>query len=62
MSAFIHSALIALMLMMGAGVAGAMAQYRDPNLTDLSRPDGGFPPNSPRADRAFWDYMDRWNR
>jgi hypothetical protein len=47
---------------MSVGATGAAAQYRDTDFIDITRADGGFPPASQRADRAFWDYMDRWNK
>lgn len=28
--------------------------------TDMSDPYGGYDPNSPEGNRAFWDYMDRY--
>jgi hypothetical protein len=60
MSASIRWALTAFVLMSGA--SGVMAQSRERDFIDTTRPDGGYPPDSQRANRAFWDYMDRWNK
>lgn len=62
MHAFLRLAFIALVAMTSVGATEAMARPRDPYFTDLTRPNGGYPPNSPQGQRAFWDYQDRWNR
>ena len=58
MSTLIRSALIALAL--ATSVSAAMAQTaRDPNWVSKSDPYGGYNPNSPEGNRAFWDYQNR---
>jgi hypothetical protein len=37
---------------------GAQAAH-NPTLTDMSKPNGGYDPNSPEGNRAFWDYKAR---
>ena len=58
MSTLIRSALIALVLATGA--SAAMAQpVHDRDWVDLSKRHGGYNPNSPEGNRAFWDYQNR---
>jgi|EndMetStandDraft_4_1072995.scaffolds.fasta_scaffold1489615_1 hypothetical protein len=53
MSMLIRSALVALVL---AGASSAMAAP-DYNFRDTTKPYGGYNPNSPEGNRAFWDYQ-----
>lgn len=53
MSKLIFSALLAAVLF--TGTAPAMAR----SFTDMSKPHGGFAPDSPEGQRAFWDYRAR---
>ena len=58
MSTLVRSALIALVLATGA--TAAMAQpARNSEWTDMSKPHGGYNPNSQEGHRAFWDYQTR---
>ena len=63
MSTLVRPALMALVLASGvlasSGSATMAQPARDPNWTDLSKPHGGYPPNSPQGNRAFWDYQNR---
>ncbi len=55
MSILIRSALIALVL-----TSAPVAMARPANnigWTDMSKPYGGYDPNSPEGNRAFWDYI-----
>jgi hypothetical protein len=55
MSIFIRSALIALVLV---SAPAAMARpAHTSQFTDRSDPSGGYDPNSPQGNRAFWDYQ-----
>ena len=55
MSTIIRSALVALVLV---SASAAMAQpARNYGWTDLSKPHGGYDPNSQEGNRAFWDYQ-----
>jgi hypothetical protein len=58
MSTLIRTALAALMIISGAS-AGIAAPARDSGFTDMSQPYGGYDPNSPQGNRAFWDYQSR---
>jgi hypothetical protein len=70
MSKIASAAVVAVLLLTGTSAAmarphrlphadAAYGQTRDENFTDLSRPDGGYPPNSPRGEQSFWDYQQR---
>jgi hypothetical protein len=55
MSKLIRLALVALVL---TGASGAMARNsHDPYWTDMSKPNGGYAPDSQAGNRAFWNYM-----
>ena len=62
MGTLIRSALVALVLLGGASAAMARPAPRDPGFTDTTDPTGGYAPNSPKGERAFWDYMERWGK
>jgi hypothetical protein len=68
MTKLIRLAVVATVLL--AGASSTMAQSADhshnaaqaahnPTLTDMSKPYGGYDPNSPEGNRAFWDYKAR---
>jgi hypothetical protein len=68
MTKFANAALLAALLLTGVSVTGAEAVTRqrsdsaavhNPHWTDLSDPYGGYSPNSPQGNRAFWDYQAR---
>jgi hypothetical protein len=70
MSKFIQAAAIAAVLLVGAFSARAHAvshTHKAPPIahnpssswTDMSKPYGGYDPNSPEGNRAFWDYRAR---
>jgi hypothetical protein len=68
MTKFIRPAVVAAVLF--AGASSTMAHSTDhshntahaahnPTWTDMSKPHGGYDPNSPEGNRAFWDYKAR---
>jgi hypothetical protein len=57
MSTLIRSALIALVLTSASAAIAAPAN--DGGWTDMSKPYGGYAPNSQEGNRAFWDYQGR---
>ena len=63
MSTLFRSALLALALT-SASVAAVpvanAASVRDPHFSDNRDPYGGYSPNSPQGNRAFWDYQSQY--
>jgi hypothetical protein len=66
MTKSVHFAIFATLLLIGASTAIARPAERssagnihNPYWTDESDPYGGYSPNSPQGNRAFWDYQGR---
>ena len=63
MTKLIQPAIVAAVLLVGA--SAAMSHTGTPNETvyvptpDTSSPYGGYNPNSPEGQRAYWDYQSR---
>lgn len=55
MSTILRSALIAFVLT--SAPAAMAAPAHSPYFTDMSKPYGGYAPNSAQGNRAFWDYV-----
>ena len=58
MSTLVRSALVALVVMSASTAAMARPAHNN-GWTDSSDPYGGYAPNSPEGNRAFWDYIGR---
>lgn len=68
MTKLIQPAVVAAALLAGASSAMAQTAGHSHNAaevahnatwTDMSKPHGGYDPNSPEGNRAFWDYRAR---
>jgi hypothetical protein len=61
MTKFITALLIATVVV-GAATGASARPARSITWIDQSQPYGGFDPNSPEGNRAFWDYQGRHGR
>jgi hypothetical protein len=60
MTTLFRSAIVIVAILSSA--SATMAAPRSSQLIDQSQPYGGFDPNSPDGNRAFWDYQSRRGR